>query len=61
MLGIPHHAHCLALLPGSRGAEVKCLSADFLKTAPAFAPAYPRISRSRCRWRTPNAVSSLSV
>ncbi|XNM56733.1 lipid-A-disaccharide synthase [Escherichia coli] len=24
-LGIPYDAHCLALLPGSRGAEVECL------------------------------------
>ncbi len=31
VLGIPHDAHCLALLPGSRGAEVEMLSADFLK------------------------------
>ena len=28
VLGIPHDAHCLALLPGSRGAEVEMLSAD---------------------------------
>jgi lipid-A-disaccharide synthase len=27
------NVHCLALLPGSRGAEVEMLSADFLKTA----------------------------
>ncbi|BDH47027.1 lipid-A-disaccharide synthase [Salmonella enterica subsp. enterica serovar Choleraesuis] len=32
-LGIAHDARCLALLPGSRGAEVEMLSADFLKTA----------------------------
>jgi lipid-A-disaccharide synthase len=29
----PAHVRCLALLPGSRGAEVEMLSADFLKTA----------------------------
>ncbi|NMP25294.1 lipid-A-disaccharide synthase [Rahnella sp. SAP-1] len=32
-LGIPQDVHCLALLPGSRHAEVEMLSADFLKTA----------------------------
>ena len=32
-LGISPEAKCLALLPGSRGAEVEMLSADFLKTA----------------------------
>ncbi|MDX7987900.1 lipid-A-disaccharide synthase [Xenorhabdus sp. 12] len=31
-LGIPFNAHCLAMLPGSRHAEVEMLSADFLKT-----------------------------
>ncbi|PHM61915.1 lipid-A-disaccharide synthase [Xenorhabdus ishibashii] len=33
ILGIPEVAHCLAILPGSRHAEVEMLSADFLKTA----------------------------
>ncbi|MDR0217322.1 MAG: lipid-A-disaccharide synthase [Enterobacteriaceae bacterium] len=32
-LGIPLNAPCLALLPGSRHAEVEMLSADFIKTA----------------------------
>lgn len=32
-LGISHSARCLALLPGSRSAEVEMLSADFLNTA----------------------------
>ncbi len=32
-LAIAPHARCLALLPGSRGAEVEMLSADFLHTA----------------------------
>ncbi|PIJ49826.1 lipid-A-disaccharide synthase [Erwinia sp. OLTSP20] len=32
-LGIADNAHCLALLPGSRSAEVEMLSADFLKAA----------------------------
>ena len=41
MLGIPHDAHCLALLPGSRGAEVEMLSADFLKTAQLLRQTYP--------------------
>jgi len=40
-LGIPHDAHCLALLPGSRGAEVEMLSADFLKTAQILRQTYP--------------------
>ncbi len=33
LLGIPQEAVCLALLPGSRHAEVEMLGADFLKTA----------------------------
>ncbi len=37
----PHDAHCLALLPGSRGAEVEMLSADFLKTAQLLRQTYP--------------------
>ena len=41
MLGIPHDVHCLALLPGSRGAEVEMLSADFLKTAQILRKTYP--------------------
>ncbi|MBQ0213743.1 lipid-A-disaccharide synthase [Proteus vulgaris] len=32
-LGIPENVSCLALLPGSRHAEVEMLSADFIKTA----------------------------
>ncbi len=32
---------CLALLPGSRGAEVEMLSADFLKTAQLLRATYP--------------------
>lgn len=41
VLGIPHDAHCTALLPGSRGAEVEMLSADFLKTAQLLRQTYP--------------------
>ncbi|PQK52296.1 lipid-A-disaccharide synthase, partial [Escherichia coli] len=41
VLGIPHDAHCLALLPGSRGAEVELLSADFLKMAQLLRQTYP--------------------
>lgn len=33
VLGIPHGAYCLAPLPGSHGAEVEVLSADFLEMA----------------------------
>ncbi len=40
-LGIPHSVRCLALLPGSRGAEVEMLSADFLKTAQLLRATYP--------------------
>jgi len=40
-LGIPQDAHCLALLPGSRGAEVEMLSADFLKTAQLLRERFP--------------------
>ncbi len=40
-LGLPHDVHCLALLPGSRGAEVEMLSADFLKTAQLLRQTYP--------------------
>lgn len=49
VLGIPYDAHCLALLPGSRGAEVEMLSADFLKTAQLCAR-HIRISKSWCHW-----------
>ncbi|MDE9441922.1 lipid-A-disaccharide synthase [Xenorhabdus bovienii] len=31
-LGVPLNAYCLAILPGSRHAEVEMLSADFLRT-----------------------------
>jgi len=40
-LGIPLDVHCLALLPGSRNAEVEMLSADFLKTALLLRERYP--------------------
>lgn len=40
-LGIPADVHCLALLPGSRHAEVEMLSADFLKTALQLRQTYP--------------------
>ena len=40
-LGIPDDVHCLALLPGSRHAEVEMLSADFLKTALKLRQTYP--------------------
>ena len=40
-LGIARDVHCLALLPGSRGAEVEMLSADFLKTAQILREYYP--------------------
>ncbi|QCT19974.1 lipid-A-disaccharide synthase [Jejubacter calystegiae] len=41
VLGIAHEARCLALLPGSRGAEVEMLSADFLKTAQLLRSHFP--------------------
>ncbi|EOV9631580.1 lipid-A-disaccharide synthase [Cronobacter dublinensis] len=41
VLGIAHDARCLALLPGSRSAEVEILSADFLKTALRLREHYP--------------------
>ena len=41
VLDIPHKAHCLALLPGSRGAEVEMLSGDFLKTAMLLRERWP--------------------
>ncbi|WP_426816905.1 lipid-A-disaccharide synthase [Winslowiella sp. 2C04] len=40
-LGIREDARCLALLPGSRGAEVEMLSADFLKTAQLLRTKWP--------------------
>lgn len=40
-LNIAENAHCLALLPGSRHAEVEMLSADFLKTAMLLRETYP--------------------
>ncbi|MBK4714052.1 MULTISPECIES: lipid-A-disaccharide synthase [Tenebrionibacter/Tenebrionicola group] len=42
-LGIAHNARCLALLPGSRGAEVEMLSADFLKTAQILRQRWPAL------------------
>ncbi|MGD9423732.1 lipid-A-disaccharide synthase [Pantoea sp. NSTU24] len=42
-LGIADDALCLALLPGSRGAEVEMLSADFLKTARLLRRHYPAL------------------
>ncbi|WP_099133505.1 lipid-A-disaccharide synthase [Xenorhabdus ehlersii] len=41
ILGIPLTAHCLAILPGSRHAEVEMLSADFLKTAQLLREKFP--------------------
>jgi len=42
-LGIAPDALCLALLPGSRNAEVEMLSADFLKTALLLRQKYPQL------------------
>lgn len=42
-LGITDNALCLALLPGSRGAEVEMLSEDFLKTAQLLRMHYPAL------------------
>ncbi|WP_455812693.1 lipid-A-disaccharide synthase [Pseudomonas graminis] len=42
-LGIAPDALCLALLPGSRGAEVEMLSADFLRTAMLLRAKYPAL------------------
>lgn len=42
-LGIDENARCLALLPGSRGAEVEMLSADFLKTALLLREKWPQL------------------
>ncbi|SFN45958.1 lipid-A-disaccharide synthase [Xenorhabdus japonica] len=41
ILDIPLAAHCLAILPGSRHAEVDMLSADFLKTAQLLREKFP--------------------
>ncbi|WON75976.1 lipid-A-disaccharide synthase [Serratia sp. UGAL515B_01] len=43
MLGIPLDVQCLALLPGSRAAEVEMLSADFLRTARLLRAHYPEL------------------
>lgn len=42
-LGIDAQALCLALLPGSRNAEVEMLSADFLKTAQRLREKWPQL------------------
>ncbi|PWC14952.1 lipid-A-disaccharide synthase [Brenneria roseae subsp. americana] len=42
-LGIGPDALCLALLPGSRGAEVEMLSADFLHTAALLRQRFPAL------------------
>ncbi|MEQ4530910.1 MAG: lipid-A-disaccharide synthase [Mixta sp.] len=42
-LGIAEEALCLALLPGSRSAEVEMLSADFLKTAQRLREKWPQL------------------
>ncbi|WNJ78747.1 lipid-A-disaccharide synthase [Cedecea neteri] len=42
-LGIAADAKCLALLPGSRGAEVEMLSADFLRTAQLLRKRWPAL------------------
>ncbi|MGD8108190.1 lipid-A-disaccharide synthase [Pantoea sp. FN0302] len=42
-LGIDEQALCLALLPGSRKAEVEMLSADFLKTAQRLQEKWPQL------------------
>jgi lipid-A-disaccharide synthase len=44
LLGIPADAHCLALLPGSRSAEVEMLSADFLRTAAILTRHFPGLA-----------------
>lgn len=43
-LGIAPERHCLALLPGSRGAEVEMLSADFLRSAQLLRQRYPDLA-----------------
>ncbi|ORM76933.1 lipid-A-disaccharide synthase [Pantoea eucrina] len=42
-LGIADNAICLGLLPGSRGAEVEMLSADFLRAAQLLRQRYPAL------------------
>ncbi|MFC3394622.1 lipid-A-disaccharide synthase [Brenneria rubrifaciens] len=42
-LGIAPDALCLALLPGSRGAEIEMLSADFLHTAALLRQRFPAL------------------
>jgi len=42
-LGIAEDAICLGLLPGSRGAEVEMLSADFLRAAQLLRQRYPAL------------------
>jgi lipid-A-disaccharide synthase len=42
-LGIADDAICLGLLPGSRGAEVEMLSADFLRAAQLLRQRYPSL------------------
>lgn len=42
-LGIPRDSLCLALLPGSRKAEVERLSADFLHTAALLRQSHPKL------------------
>lgn len=42
-LGIAPDARCLALLPGSRGAEVEMLSADFLRAAQRLRQRFPAL------------------
>ncbi|MEG3126575.1 lipid-A-disaccharide synthase [Pantoea cypripedii] len=42
-LGIAEDAICLGLLPGSRGAEVEMLSADFLRAAQLLRQRYPTL------------------
>ena len=42
-LGIAEDAICLGLLPGSRGAEVEMLSADFLRAAQLLRQCYPAL------------------
>ncbi|MGK2946658.1 MAG: lipid-A-disaccharide synthase [Candidatus Malihini olakiniferum] len=40
----PPERHCLTLLPGSRGAEVEMLSADFLRSAQMLRQRYPDLA-----------------
>ncbi len=42
-LGLAEHSVCLALLPGSRQAEVAMLSADFLRAAKLLRQRYPEL------------------